>query len=75
MGKQVDLLVDLYENNAIYNSFKDDIFLKQSPFQAWKGAWDKNHAFVYIILEFCSPPKLCVLDLIMGTSMKSSLLV
>lgn len=36
-------------------------------------AWDKSHAFILIILEFCSPPKLCVLDLIMGTSMNSSL--
>ncbi len=63
MAKQVDLLVDLYELNMIYNNLKDNILLKQSPF----------HAFMYIILEFCSPPKLCVLDLIMGTSMNSNL--
>jgi hypothetical protein len=42
MGKQVDLLVDLYEISMIYNNLKDDILLKQSPFHAW----DESHAFV-----------------------------
>jgi hypothetical protein len=68
-GKQINLLVDPYEIDVLYNNLKDDVFPKQSSFQAWRRTYDHSLAFMQVILETCSPPNSCVLDLIMGTGM------
>jgi hypothetical protein len=35
-GKRIDLLVDPYEINVIYNNIMDDMLPKQSSSQAWQ---------------------------------------
>jgi hypothetical protein len=34
-SKQIDLLVDPYETNVLYNNLKDDMLPKQFSSQAW----------------------------------------
>jgi hypothetical protein len=36
IGKQIDLLVDPYEIDVLYNNIKDNMLLKQSSSQAWQ---------------------------------------
>jgi hypothetical protein len=46
IGKQVDLLVNPYDVNVFYNNIKVYMFSKQSPSEAWGGAWDHSLAFM-----------------------------
>ncbi len=36
IGKQIDLLVDPYETNVLYNNLKDDMLPKQFSSQTWQ---------------------------------------
>jgi hypothetical protein len=38
VSKQIDLFVDPYKTNVLYNNLKDDMLPKQSSSQAWQGA-------------------------------------